>query len=215
MVQFNLLRDVKIQYIRATRIKYIITLSAIVSSVTALTIMSIMLFTVKVVQQKTITDLNKDISTYTTSLKSTKDLDRMLTVQNQLNTLTSLHEQKPAVSRVYKYVSYIPAQASLVHVTLDFTSSTLTLSGSAQSLDVINTYTNSLKGTTYTTETDKTGVKAYSDVVLSSFAKSDSATTFTITMKFDPVLFDITQNVTLHPGVGGTDTNNNVFRTKV
>jgi Tfp pilus assembly protein PilN len=198
MVQFNLLPDVKLEYVKTQRTKRLLTLIAVIASIASLAILLLSFVSVDVVQKKSIHDLNSDISKYSSQLKSTKDLDKILTVQNQLSTLTSLHEQKPVTSRLFGYITQVtPAQASLNKLTIDFTAHTLTIGGTAPSLDAVSTYTDTLKATTYQVGSSGKKTHAFTDVVLTTFGRDDKGATFTITCTFDPVIFDTKNNVTL------------------
>jgi hypothetical protein len=196
MVQFNLLPDVKLEYVKAQRTKHLLTLVSVVVSIAALGILAIALFSVDVVQKKSLHDLNNDISRYSNQLKNVQDLDKILTVQNQLGTLTGLHDQKPVASRLFAYISQLtPQQASLNKLSVDFENKTVTFGGSAPSLDVVSTFTNTLKSTTYKTDTDAKG-RPFSDVVLQSFSRDDNGASFTVTASFDSIIFDSHNNVT-------------------
>ena len=198
MIQFNLLPDVKLEYVRAQRTKRLLTLVSIVVSLAGLAVLLLSIITVDVVQKKSLHDLNSDITKYSSQLKNVKDLDKILTVQNQLSTLATLHDQKPVASRLFSYITQVtPAQASLNKLTVDFTANTLVVGGSAPSLDVVSAYTDTLKATTYSIEGSNTKTPAFSDVVLSSFGRDDQGATFTITATFDQAIFDTKNNITL------------------
>ena len=201
MVQFNLLPDVKLQYVKTQRTKHLITVTSVIISVAGLAILTVALLTVDVVQKKALSDENRDIKSYSAQLKSVPNLDKILTVQNQLNTLSTLHDQKPVTSRRFTYISQVtPSLANLNQLDIDFSANTLTIGGTAPSLDVVSTYTDTLKSTTYQA-TGTTGgsaqTHAFSQVVLSSFGRNDSGATFTITCNFDPVIFNTDDNVKL------------------
>ena len=214
MIQFNLLPDVKLQYVKARRTKQLMILVSTVLIGASLTILLLMSLTVFVVQKKSLHDLNKDISTYKTQLKAVPDLDKILTVQNQLNTLTGLHDQKVVSSRIFSYIAQVtPAQDSINKLEADFTLNTITISGEAPGLDVVNTYTDTLKNTTYLTDGDESNPKhAFSSVVLSSFGRSTSGATFTITMAFDPDIFNSANGVTLTVPSGATGPQAQLFK---
>lgn len=88
-----------------------------------------------------------------------------------------------------------PAQASIAKLEADFGLSTITISGNADSLTTVNTYTDTLKFTTYKTKHQKTSKKAFSDVVLASFSRDSKTTTYSITLKFDPTIFSNDETV--------------------
>lgn len=197
MVQFNLLPDVKLEFVKAQRTKRLLALISVVVSAASLAILLLSFVSVNVVQKKSLHDLNADIKKYSGQLKNVNDLDKILTVQNQLSTLTSLHDKKPVATRLFDYISKVtPAQASLSKLSIDFEGNTLVVGGTAPSLDVISTYTDTLKATRFSI--DSSGSKrAFTDVVLSSFGRSDTSASFTITFNFDPAIFDTKNTVTL------------------
>jgi len=216
MVQFNLLPDVKLVYVKTQHTKRLITLVSFVVSAAGIAILVVALLTVDVVQKKALSDENHDIQHYSAQLKSVPDLDKILTVQNQLNTLSTLHNQKPVTSRLFSYISQVtPALANLNQLDIDFSANTLTIGGTAPSLDVVSTYTDTLKATTY--QATKTGggsanTHAFSQVVLSSFGRNDSGATFTITCDFDPIVFNTDDNVKLTVPQSAGANHANVFQ---
>ena len=213
MVQFNLLPNIKLEYVKARRTKYLVTFVSIVVSGVAILVFAVSLFVVDVAQKKSLSDLNTDIGKYSKQLRGTKDLSEILTVQNQLNTLTALHDGKPAASRLFDYITQLtPAQASLNKLTVDFTGHTMSIGGTAPSLDTVSLYTDTLKATRYTTDKNTNQAAAFSNVVLTNFARDDKGATFTITLSFDPVIFQDTSVVKLIVPSTATADQTNVFQ---
>jgi Tfp pilus assembly protein PilN len=198
MIQFNLLPDVKLEYIKTRRTKHLLTMIC-TGLVVASLVVFIGLFTiVNVLQKKHLSDLNSDISKNTATLKAIPDLNKVLTIQNQLSSLTSLHQKTPAGSRLFGYLAQVtPAQATISDVKVDFKGGTLTLSGNADALSTVNQFVDTLKFTTYKVDGSKDSPKAFSNVVLTSFSKDDKNASYQIDMKFDPVIFDNTKSVKL------------------
>jgi cytoskeletal protein RodZ len=199
MVQFNLLPDIKIQYLRARRQKHLVLLTSIVTVIVCVTAMIILISIVFVLQKKNISDLSRDINAAGQELSSTPDLTKMLTVQNQLAVLPRLHEEKAVAGRLFDYVTQsTPTQASISRLNADFAQSTMTVSGSADSLVTINTFVDTLKFTTYHTKNVPNEEKpAFTSVVLSSFGRDSSGASYTITFAFDRVIFSEVEEVTL------------------
>lgn len=211
MVQFNLLPDIKLQYIKTQRTKHLATFIATLSGLIAVGLLLFSMFVVYIVQKQYIKALNNDIKKYSQSLKKTPDLNKMLTVQNQLNRLTELHEKKGQTSRVFGYLQQTtPDKISLNKLRLDYGDNSLSLTGAAPNLDEVKVYANALKAAQYTVG-DSSEVPAFKDVVLSSFSRDDKGVTFTITAKFDPVLFDLTQNVQLKVKATTDNMQNSLF----
>jgi hypothetical protein len=199
MVQFNLLPDVKIEFIKTQRTKRTVTGVALIASAAALFIFVFLVLTVHIFQRKNINDLTADIKTNSQKLQETPNLSKMLTVQSQLNSLTDLHDQKPMTSRMFGFMNQLtPKQASISSLRLDLTGNTVSITGDAASLDVVNAFVDTLKYATYQTGTDGDEKPAFSGVVLSNFGRNEKNANFSIDMTVDPAIFDNESNVTLN-----------------
>jgi Tfp pilus assembly protein PilN len=198
MIQFNLLPDVKVEYLKTRRSQRLIYLGATVLAGLALAIFVGLFLIVNVAQKKHLNDLNADIKKDTAELQSIPNIDKILTVQNQLTSLTALHEQDPATARLFDYLGQVtPAQVTISSVKADFAANTINITGNANALSTVNQFVDTLKFTTFTTNQNSTPQKAFSDVVLTSFTKSDKDATYQISFKFDPTIFNNTLEVKL------------------
>ncbi len=205
MIQFNLLPDVKLQYIRARRLKQtMITVSGVVI-IASLAVTIFLFMAVQVFQKEHISHINKDIKESTDKLQGTKDLDKLLTIQNQLSSLSSLHDSKKVGSRTFGYLAQVtPKDVTISNLEVDFDAGTMKITGGAKELSAANQYVDTLKFTTYTypeTKPDggtenKTG-NAFTNVVLSSWSRNDKETTYTIDLRFDPAIFDVQKQTSL------------------
>jgi Tfp pilus assembly protein PilN len=198
MIQFNLLPDIKIQYLRANRQKHLVMLVSVIVIAVSLAALALLLGVVYGVQKKTISDLDSDIKSSSSQLQGTPDLTKILTVQNQLNALPALHDEKPVATRLFGYITQAtPTNATNSRILADFTGDTINLSGTSDSLNTVNVFIDRLKATTYHTDSaNKTEKKAFSEVTLASFGRDSKSATYTITLKFDPVIFSEADNVT-------------------
>ena len=203
MIQLNLLPDIKLTYIKAQRSRRLMLSVAILVSILAIVILLILLG-IDGLQKKHLSDLNRDINSETSQLQNKSQISDILTVQNQLESLTALHAGKPAAPRLFDYLNEVtPAQVSITNFTIDFTQYTATITGTADALSSINTYVDTLKDTTYTSGSSNSS-PAFSDVVLSSFGLNTGSTqgtsqvaSYTITLSYNKNIFDITQNIKL------------------
>jgi Tfp pilus assembly protein PilN len=201
MIQFNLLPDVKQEYIKAEAMKRLVISVSFIASAASVSVLLLALFSVYIVQKKSINDLNNDIKTNSATLQNTSNISDILTVQSQLNSLSSLHQQKPVASRLFTYLSQLtPKRATISDLRIDYSLNTLTINGNAPSLDVVNTFVDGLKFTTYTTKDVSTSQNAFSTVVLASFSRSAKSATYSITLDFDPAIFNVANDVTLKVG---------------
>lgn len=195
MLQFNLLPDIKVAYLKAERTRRLVLSVSVIVSVVALVLL-LALVSTNFLQKKHLNDLNADIARDSKSLQNQPNLDKILTVQNQLQSLTDLHNAKPAASRLFDYLTQItPAQADINSMSIDFGQHTVSVTGTADALSTVNKYVDTIKFTTYTTDDDKSNkAQPFSDVVLSSFSLTNGKVSYTITFAYDETIFDITAN---------------------
>ena len=200
MIEVNLLPDVKQEYIKAEKSRRLVMSISIIAIIASVSLL-VLLFTAGALQRKHISDLNDDIDKYSKELKSKPQIGKILTVQNQLESLTSLHESKPAVSRLFDDLNQAtPTSVDISSFKADFTSQTLTITGNADSLSAVNKYIDTLKFTKFTVDNGQSSKPAFSNIVLSSFGVGTSTgasgkpATYTISLNYDPAIFDITQN---------------------
>jgi len=102
MIQFNLLPDVKIEYIKTRNRKRMMMLVSIITSAVCFGVFVLLFLFVRVNQVKYMSDLDKDIKSTTSKIQSTPDLDKILTIQSQLNSLPDLHAKKVVSSRPFR-----------------------------------------------------------------------------------------------------------------
>jgi Tfp pilus assembly protein PilN len=199
-VQFNLLPDIKLEFDRAQRTKrFVYTLSAL-TSIVVIAIFVVSFLSVNVLQKKLLNDAGNDITTYSKKLKAIPDLEKVLTIQNQLDTLPTLHQSKHISSRFFGYLPQVtPAKVFIGQVTLDLSADTLTINGTSDKLETINAFVDTLKFTTIKVN-DSSGeatTPAFTSVVLASAGRSEKGASYSITASIDPSLFDNTQSVSL------------------
>jgi hypothetical protein len=198
IVQFNLLPDVKIEYLRAKRQQHVVMLASIFITAVSVAVFLLLVSVVYGVQKKSINDLNGDIKSTSSKLTQITDLDKILTVQNQLKSLPDLHNSKVVSSRLYGYLSQVtPITASLNKLSVDYGLGTMSIKGSANDLVTVNTYVDTLKFTRYTVKGKEGQTAAFSEVVLSQFSRNEKEANFEISLRFDATIFKVTEDVEL------------------
>lgn len=198
MIQFNLLPSVKLEYIKARRTKRLVMSIAIVAGIFSFGIFGLLFVNVNFLQTGHISNLTKEIEDNTNKLKSIEDIDKVLTVQNQLTELTALHEKKPAADRALTFISQVtPQKASTSQVSVDFEQQTISISGTTDSLVTVNKFADTLKFTKYVVGDSAEQINAFSNVVLANFSVTDDQTTYQIDLKFNPEIFDNTKTIKL------------------
>lgn len=189
MIQFNLLPDVKIEYVKAQRMKRLVMGVSVIATASALALFLLLLVAVQGVQKQSIKNMDSDIKKYSDQLKSTPDINKILTIQSQLDALNNLHNQKVVASRIFDVVQQTtPSDVTISDHIVDFTANTMSITGAAPTLDKVNTFVDTLKFTKFVHDDNSTS-NAFSSVVLAQFARDDKGSTYTITLNFDPLIF--------------------------
>jgi hypothetical protein len=217
MIQFNLLPDVKLEYLRSERIKRLVVMGSSIIVAISLVLFAFLFSYVRIGQKRHISNLTKDIASRVDELKGQQDLEKVLTIQNQLKTLPGLHQQKPVVTRLFAdptvnkpgYIAQVtPQDVKIASINIDFQQLTVVVQGSAPSIEIINKFADTLKFTTYTAvpvgSTQPAGevakpqeLKAFSSVVLAGFGLDEAGVSYQLTATFDKALFDSSQEVVL------------------
>lgn len=198
MIQFNLLPNVKQEYIKAKRLKHSVIVISLLVAAASLFVFIMMFLTVYVFQKTHLSNLNSDIESSTQTLKNTPNLNKILTIQNQLNQLPGLHDKKPVVTRLTNYLSAItPAQVNIGEMVADFDEKTIEVKGTSDTLQNVNKFVDTIKFTTFKDNGEESKAKPFTGVVLSEFVRNDKETTYTISFSFDEVIFDINHDIAL------------------
>ncbi|MFO0881878.1 MAG: PilN domain-containing protein [Candidatus Saccharimonadales bacterium] len=191
MIQLNLLPDVKVKYIKAQRSKRMILLSAIVISGVSLGILVIVGSVVYGAQKVQLSYYDREIKKNSETLNKVSDLDKILTVQNQLNTLEGLHNNKPVTTRLFEFLPQItPNDVQISSLNLNFADPTMQFTGGAKTLESVNKFADTLKFTKFTVDDSTDQKPAFSEVVLVNFTRKDGQATYTITLKYNPEIFN-------------------------
>lgn len=204
MIQLNLLPDIKLDYIKAQRMRRLVISASVVVASASIAILVILLG-IGVAQRHHLSNLTNQVDSETTQLKGKPNINQVLTVQGQLQSLNTLHSDEPAVaSLLNKYLNEVtPASVAISELSVNFTTGTIAIDGTAPSLSDVNQYVDCLKYTTYNTNLDKTENNAFSDVVLSSFGYNGQSTnpaqaaSYTIDFNYDKTIFNIADTINL------------------
>ncbi len=198
MIQFNLLPDIKLEFIKAQRAKNTVVAVAIIASIISLVIFALAFINVNVLQKRHMTNITNEIKENTAELAKTKDIDKILTVQNQLSSLTPLHENKPSSARAAAFISQItPQNASVSSVEIDYSDQKITISGTTDNSVTVNKFVDTIKFTKYTVDSAQAQSEAFSSVVLKNFSARNDKVTYTIEFKYNPEIFNNTKSVAL------------------
>src|SRR5690606_8952134 len=146
----NLLPDVKQEFIKSQRTKRMFIAGAFLVSAACVGLVILLFLWTNVQQKQHISNLQEDIDNYIKDLKETHDVDKILTIQNQLNALPGLHDEKPAVTRLSAFLSnVVPQNIERNEVTVSFEDNEMVISGSGIDFKSVNTFADTLKNVLY------------------------------------------------------------------
>lgn len=107
MIEINLVPDVKRELLRAQTQRNFVISIAIIAAIAAGAVAVLVAAYVYGAQVLMMRTANSAIDREFATLSSVEDLDKMLTIQNQLNTVSSLNQNKRMTSRLYDMLNVI------------------------------------------------------------------------------------------------------------
>ena len=157
---------------------------------------------VYVVQGSQIANYDKKIKASTASINTKNaqvdDINKVLTVQNQLKSLDTLHAEKPIMSRIFDYLTKLtPSNITIAKIQItNAETKTIDMQGSTDTLESINKFVDTLKFTTYKPGGENTEeVTVFKSVVLNSFGRDKEGASYTVSFTYDPVIFESSSSV--------------------
>lgn len=144
MIEINLIPDVKQELLKAQSTRSLVVSISIVGGIIALGVvvaLSIYVFGVQTVRSAISDD---SIKRGGEQLAKVEDLSKMLTIQNQLKTISELNDRKNMDSRVFDVLAAVippePNSVQLSQVTISAETATLTLEGQTRTFDSMEVF---------------------------------------------------------------------------
>lgn len=188
-VQINLIPEIKYEKVRSTRKRGLILKLAFLATIILIGIFILLLITTKIIQKKQLSDANGNIAVANSKLTAIPNINQILTIQSQLDSLPNLHSTKHITSRLANYLTIVtPANVKIGRVALDTTGNSLIIGGTTDSQHSVNVFVDTLKFTTYTVG-PAAAKPAFPSVVESSFSTGGGTSTYELKVQFDPTLF--------------------------
>lgn len=195
MIALNLLPDIKKEYLKTQKYKRMFIVGALLVSALFVGLTILLALFVFGVQRLQLSDVQSEIDRSLEQLQSIEDLDKIVSVQQQLESLPGLHESKPATTRLFNYFKVlVPNDVSLSKVDFFFSLDALNgeLTGAAKSAKAVNVFVDTIKNAEFSYEGAESPIKPFTSVLLSEPGVEDNEVVFKINVKFDPLLFDNT-----------------------
>jgi len=126
MIEINLIPDVKQELLKAQRARAIVISSSILTSIIAVAVVGILAAYIFGVQGVRGLVLDGQITDKSKEFSNVQDLSEVLTIQNQLSTVSSLNDKKNMETRVFDMISAItppdPNSVTFSQITVGATS---------------------------------------------------------------------------------------------
>lgn len=160
MITLNLLPDIKREFLRTRRAQARVISIAVLVSIAAIALLVVVALWVYGVQAFQKSSLTASINNYDAQLRSEKDINKYLTIQNQLANISNLHSSKPILSRVFDVVSKLnpkaPNNVKVSTLEVDVETTSLIFSGETATYTGLETFRDTLKNAQLTYQ-DSTG----------------------------------------------------------
>lgn len=188
MITLNLLPDVKREYLRTRRLQSKVMAIATIVSLIAVGLVVVLAISVYGGQTVYKGYLTGEIKKHGDELKSIEEVDKYLTLQNQLANLTELHDNKMDFSRLLTFLpSMNPAAPNNIRLTkveavADEMLNTLVLEGEVANYTGLNTFRDTLTNAELTYKDQENPVKLFDsvEVVTSALERSQQGGTIVV-----------------------------------
>jgi len=149
MIQLNLLPDLKKEFINAQKTKGLVVSISILVTLGALGLSALLFVYVTFVQQLQINLASENIKRELQDLKNVENVDKYLTIQNQLKSLPDLHSNKGNTSRMFNFLAVVnpsaPNNVTLGSLQLTMADHSLVVTGSTATFETLNVFVDTLK----------------------------------------------------------------------
>jgi hypothetical protein len=202
MIRLNMLPDVKREYLRTRRLEAKVITGALLFSAVAVGLVIVLALWVYGAQTLHKNALTGTIKKNVAELQGVKDIDKYVTIQNQLANIDSLHEKKMIYSRLFAVLPKLNPQAPntvrIGGLIIDSTTNTMMFEGETSSFTALETFRDTLKnakliyGTTGSEGTTTSPLFSTVTIDTQSIGKDAEAQTvvsFKLTTAYDPAWF--------------------------
>ncbi|MES2631113.1 MAG: hypothetical protein V4611_04085 [Patescibacteria group bacterium] len=200
MIEINLIPDVKQELLKAQRTRAAVISGSILTSIIAGGVVAALVLYVFGVQTVRTAFLDQAVKDGSAELAEVEDLSKMLTIQNQIDTINTLSEKKKIDSRVFDVLSAVippsPNDVQISNLTLDTEDSTITLEGQTRAYDSMEVFKKTIDSSiiVYNTDGEETQVKLASDISTTDVSYGENSNgqkvlRFTLSFKYPEELF--------------------------
>lgn len=209
MIEINLIPDVKQELLHTQRMRAVVTSISIIASIIAGAVVTVLILYVFAFQTGRNLLLDRDIDTASKKIQQVEDLDKTLTIQNQLKEINNINASKNIDSRLYDVIAAVtpstPNDAQFSLLAVEHETGTIRLEGQTRDYGTMETFKKTLESAIIEYreegvegETQKANIA--SDISTSdiSYGKDESdkmVLRFTVSFKYFEKLF--AQNISI------------------
>lgn len=210
MIELNLLPDVKKEFINAQRTRNTVISVSILVTIAAGIVTLLLAATVYGGQVAVMAAQTQSIQKKKAELGNKPEIDKYLTVQNQLKNIDSLHSSKPLYSQAFNYLQALnpaaPNNVALTNLEIRAEDSKMEMTGTVRNFEALTIFKTTLESAklNYTTRgsDEKQSTKLFDSISLmdASLKSTDngSLVSFTMQLFYPPAIFDAaTQNAVI------------------
>lgn len=202
MIQLNLLPDVKKEYLKAQRTKATVIGVAILITMASVGLTLLLASIVYLAQPGIIALSQRQIDSRAEEVQNVQDIDKYLTLQNQLSALPGLHDQTVSYSRLFDFLKILnpapPNEVQLTSLDINNESTTITMEGQTDGFKSFSVFEDTLANAklTYTDQNNEKqtidlfvpGGISVNDQSLSD-TDGESSLTFSLQAIYNPEVF--------------------------
>lgn len=196
MIELNLLPDVKKEFLHAERARRRTIALAILTTIIAAGLTVLFAFYTYGVQSVIMYTQTEDIKKKSSELSGIQDINKYITIQNQLANLSQLHDDKMNFSRLLTFLPTLnpapPKNVNLTNLDVAVEEKTLTFKGNVKDYAGLTTFKDTLINSEFTfgTGQEQTTKKLFSAVAIESAAlEAKDGVTFSIITTYDEDAF--------------------------
>lgn len=154
MIEINLIPDVKQELIKAERVRSVVISFSILAGLISLGIVTLLAVYVFGVQTVRSALDDTSIKSGSEKLSAVEDLPKVLTIQNQLNKISELNDQKKVDSRIFDVLLAItppaPNNIQVSNVSIDADNSKIVIQGQTAGYDTLEVFKKTISGAVIT-----------------------------------------------------------------
>lgn len=220
MIRLNLLPDVKKEFLHAQSVRRKTIAISILVTIIAVGLTVVTAIYVYAVQNAIMYVQTEDIKSKAKKLSEVKDIDKYLTIQNQLAQLSSLHGEKNNFSRLLDFLPRLnpaaPKNIVLTNLGVSSLDTTITFKGRVSDYGALTTFKDTLNNAMFTYQSDGIAhepAKLFSNVTIETATYEKTQTTagvtFSVIVTYDPAVF-MQQNLAVEVTVPNKETTDSV-----